>query len=213
MVVSVVSTLVHRKCPGWYCTDLRQVLKRGNRRNVVKKSKHQFLDEDLFRREMADVVPLKAPQTTDSKMPLTSTRQRRRESAVEDFTWPGLSSTDNTTHIEDEDGSSHRKNGVQIRTMQRLKRGRFPVGRQLDLHNLTVDAGHRVLLEFIADAQDKMLECVRVIHGKGLRSENGPRLRLMTRQVLRDHPRVLAFTPCKQADGGTGAMDVLLKTS
>jgi DNA-nicking Smr family endonuclease len=177
---------------------------------VVKKSKHQFLDDDLFRREMADVVPLKAPQTTDSKIPLTPTRQRRREPIVEDFTWPGLSATDNTTHIEDEDGSSHRKNGVQIKTMQRLKRGRFPVGRQIDLHNLTVDAGHRVLLEFIADTQGNMPECVRIIHGKGLRSENGPRLRLMTRQVLRDHPRVLAFTACKQADGGAGAMDVLV---
>jgi DNA-nicking Smr family endonuclease len=178
---------------------------------VVKKSKHQLLDEDLFRREMADVVPLKALQTTDSKMPLTSARQRRHESVAEDFTWPGLSSTDDRTHIEDEDGSSHRKNGVQIRTMQRLKRGRFPVGRQIDLHSLTVDAGHRVLLEFIADAQGNMPECVRIIHGKGLRSENGPRLRLMTRQVLRDHPQVLAFTACKQADGGTGAMDVLVR--
>ena len=207
MVVSVVC----HKCPGWYCTDLRQVPKRGNRRNVVKKSKHQILDENLFRREMADVVPLKAPQTTDSKIPLTLARQPKREPIPEDFSWPGLSSTDNQTHIEDEDDSSHRKNGVQIRTMQRLKRGRFPVGRQLDLHNLTVDAGHRVLLEFVADAQGNTLECVRIIHGKGLRSENGPRLRLMTRQVLRDHPRVLAFTACKQANGGTGAMDVLVR--
>lgn len=195
-----------------YCTDLRQVPKRGNRRNVVKKSKQQCLDDDLFRQEMADVVPLKAPQTTDSKIPLTSARQRRHKPIAENFSWPGLSSTDNNTRIEGEDGSSHRKNGVQIRTMQRLKRGRFPVDRQLDLHNLTVDAGHRVLLEFIADTQGDTLKCVRIIHGKGLRSENGPRLRLMTRQVLREHPRVLAFTACKQADGGTGAMDVLVKS-
>jgi len=178
---------------------------------VVKKSKHEFSDEDLFRREMSDVVPLKPTQTTDSKTPPTPARQRRRESIPEDSSWPGLSPTDDRTHIEDEDGSSHRKNGVQIRTMQRLKRGRFPVDRQLDLHNLTVDVGHRVLLEFIAEVQDKTLKCVRIIHGKGLRSEKGPRLKHMTRQVLRDHPRVLAFTACKQIDGGTGATDVLLK--
>ena len=180
---------------------------------MVKKSKHQILDENLFRREMADVVPLKAPKTTDSKIPLTRSHGRKRESIADDFSRPGLSEADDRTHIENEDGSSHRKNGVQIRTMQRLKRGRFPVGRKLDLHNLTVDAGHRVLLEFIADAQGRVPECVRIIHGKGLRSENGPRLRLMTRQVLRDHPRVLAFTACKQADGGSGAMDVLLKST
>ncbi len=178
---------------------------------MIKKSKHQYLDEDLFRQEMADVVPLKAQQTTNSKMPLTSVSQRRHESVEEDFTWPGLSTTHDKTYIESEDGSTHRKNGVQIRMMQRLKRGRFPVSRQLDLHNLTVDAGHRVLLEFIADAQGKIPECIRVIHGKGLRSENGPKLRLMTRQVLRDHPQVLAFTSCKQADGGSGAMDILVR--
>ena len=95
--------------------------------------------------------------------------------------------------------------------MQKLKRGRFPTDRQLDLHNMTVDAGHRALLEFIAATRGKTLECVRIIHGKGLRSENGPRLKLMTRQILRDHPRVLAFTVCKQADGGTGALDVLVR--
>jgi len=38
------------------------------------------------------------------------------------------------------------------------------------------------------------------------------RLKIMTRQVLRDHPQVLAFTDCKPADGGAGAVDVLLRS-
>ena len=97
--------------------------------------------------------------------------------------------------------------------MQKLKRGRFPVGEQLDLHNMTTEMGHKALLEFIADAQRSKIECVRIIHGKGLRSENGPRLKLMTRQLMRDHPQVLAFTACKPTDGGSGAMDVLLKST
>lgn len=85
--------------------------------------------------------------------------------------------------------------------------------RQLDLHSMTTEVAHRVLLEFVADTRSETLECVRIIHGKGLRSANGPRLKLMTRQVLRDHHQVLAFTACKQADGGTGALDVLLKST
>ncbi len=68
-----------------------------------------------------------------------------------------------------------------------------------------------VLLEFIADSQAGALQCIRVIHGKGLRSVQGPRLKIMTRQLLRDHPQVLAFTACKPADGGDGATDVLLR--
>jgi len=87
------------------------------------------------------------------------------------------------------------------------------IGAELDLHNMTSETGHSVLLEFIADAQSRSLESVRIIHGKGLRSENGPKLKLMTRQVLRDHPQVLAYTMCKPADGGSGAVDVLLKSS
>ena len=96
--------------------------------------------------------------------------------------------------------------------MQQLKRGRFPVSEQLDLHNMTIETAQTALLEFITYAQSKTPGCVRIIHGKGLRSENGPRLKLMTRQVLRDHPQVLAFSTCKPADGGTGAVDVLLKS-
>jgi DNA-nicking Smr family endonuclease len=180
---------------------------------VVKKPKQQFSDIDLFRQEMVGVVPLKAPQTTDSKTPRSLESTRRSKIVAADFSWPGLSSADDQSHQDTDDGSSHRKNGVQKRTMQKLKRGRFPVAGQLDLHNMSVEAGHRALLEFIAEAKSPALECIRVIHGKGLRSQNGPRLKLMTRQVLRDHHRVLAFTPCKQADGGTGAMDVLLKSS
>ena len=78
---------------------------------------------------------------------------------------------------------------------------------------MTTRMAHNVLLEFIADAQSDTLECVRIIHGKGLRSKAEPRLKLMTRQLLRDHPQVLAFTNCRIADGGDGAVDVLLKTS
>ncbi len=78
---------------------------------------------------------------------------------------------------------------------------------------MTTETAQTALLEFIAEAQGKSLESVRVIHGKGLRSEHGPRLKLMTRQLLRDHPQVLAYTSCKPADGGDGAVDILLKSS
>lgn len=182
---------------------------------MVKKSKQSFSGSDLFQQEMADVVPLRTTQTTDSKKPRKPVRQRRPDLLQERTSWSDLPSPGShpyaLPHTEDEDGSSHRKNGVKLKTMQKLKRGRFPVNRQLDLHHMTTAVAHRVLLEFVAETRGETLECVRIIHGKGLRSENGPRLKLMTRQVLRDHHRVLAFTTCKQADGGTGAVDVLLK--
>lgn len=165
----------------------------------------------MFRQEMGDVVPLRTPARSESKAPRTVKRKPVREgisATAKEF----LPSLDDSTHIDADDGSTHRKNGVQKRIMQKLKKGQFPVGEQLDLHQMTVKTGQKVLLEFIADAQGTKLECVRIIHGKGLRSENGPRLKLMTRQLLRDHPGVLAFTQCKPADGGSGAVDALLKS-
>ena len=87
------------------------------------------------------------------------------------------------------------------------------MGGQLDMHHMSVATAHDTLLDFISESQSRSLGCVRVIHGKGLRSSQGPRLKLMARQALRDHPQVLAFTACKPADGGSGAVDVLLKTS
>ena len=87
------------------------------------------------------------------------------------------------------------------------------MGAELDLHSMTTETAHSALLEFIAYAQSGSLESVRIIHGKGLRSEHGPRLKLMTQQVLREHPGVLAYTTCKPTDGGSGAVEVLLKSS
>lgn len=180
---------------------------------MVKKLKHPLLDEQLFRQEMAGVVPLKTSPTTDSK-PSRALNRARKTAAIPADSDPACPpSADDRTHIDAQDGSSHRKNGIQKRTMQKLKRGRFKVGAEIDLHNMTAQTAYTALLEFIADAQSRSLESVRIIHGKGLRSENGPRLKLMTRQVMRDHPQVLAFTACKPADGGDGALDVLLKSS
>ena len=177
------------------------------------KQKQQLLDEKLFRQEMAGVKPLKTVAKTESKRPRTRipTHLTAAGSATLDST--SLPASDELNDINAEDGSSHRKNGIQKRTMQKLRKGRFKLGAELDLHSMTLETGHSVLLEFITDATSRSLESIRVIHGKGLRSENGPRLKIMTRQVLRDHPQVLAYIQCKPADGGGGAVDVLLKSS
>jgi DNA-nicking Smr family endonuclease len=179
---------------------------------VVKKINSHSLDIDLFRQEMDGVVPLKTIPTTDSKPPRTHFQNRKPETGKNASSRPQAPSLRSQTHIQINDDPSYRKDGVQKRILQKLKRGQFRIGGQLDLHHMNTQTGQKVLLEFIADAQNNAFECVRIIHGKGLHSEFGPRLRTMTRQVLRDHPQVLAFNICKPADGGSGATDVLLKS-
>lgn len=117
---------------------------------------------------------------------------------------------DETGIINDHDGT-FRKDGVQKRLVQRLKRGHFPVNQQLDLHQMTTHTGSIAVMTFIEESQQLNFKCIRIIHGKGLRSPGGPKLKIMTHTMLQKHPGVLAFAICKPSEGGSGATDVLLK--
>lgn len=162
---------------------------------------------------MTGVTPLKTSATTESRAPRRAKTgpEPDKYSEITGHSVPG--SADYAGTIDAGDESSHRKQGIQLRTLKKLKRGRYTLGDELDLHNMTTPVAREALLEFIAKAQEHSHESVRVIHGKGLRSGNGPRLKLMTRQLLREHPQVLAYASCKPADGGEGAVDILLKSS
>lgn len=104
------------------------------------------------------------------------------------------------------------KPGYQTRIMKRLRRGHYSIADTIDLHHMDVATGKQVLLKFIEQSLERRHGCVRVIHGKGLRSKDLPRLKVMTNRILRKHPRVVAFASCRPVDGGTGACDVLLSS-
>ena len=79
-----------------------------------------------------------------------------------------------------------------------------------ELHHMEVDTAKSVLRDFIDFALKRHFGCVRIIHGKGLRSRGAPLLKVMTNRVLWKHPRVIAYASCRPVDGGTGATLALL---
>jgi DNA-nicking Smr family endonuclease len=100
---------------------------------------------------------------------------------------------------------------VQPGVLRRLRRGEYRVQREIDLHGLTVAEAKHALRQFLIRALEDQVRCVRVIHGKGLRSGNrGPVLKLAVGSVLRRTGAVLAYVSARQVDGGTGALYVLL---
>ncbi|NQV56873.1 MAG: Smr/MutS family protein [Rhodospirillales bacterium] len=112
--------------------------------------------------------------------------------------------------------------GVDKRTAQRLKRGRLDVEARLDLHGDTQDTAHRALAAFLDGAQNSGKRCVLVVTGKGgtvTDSETGRArqtgiLKEMVPRWLNQSPnreRVLSFTFAAAADGGSGALYILLK--
>ncbi|HTY56605.1 MAG TPA: Smr/MutS family protein [Candidatus Binataceae bacterium] len=101
------------------------------------------------------------------------------------------------------------------RLVVRLRRGEFPVQAHVDLHGMIQSAAKETLTSFVLESARKGLRTILVVHGKGLGSPGGrPILKHATAQWLSHGTLcgyVLAFTTARPADGGGGAMYVLLK--
>ena len=79
-------------------------------------------------------------------------------------------------------------------------------------YSMRRDEAREALADFLREVTRRGLRCVRIIHGKGLGSVNRePVLKGMVHKWLVQKDEVLAFCQAKAADGGSGALVVLLK--
>ena len=101
--------------------------------------------------------------------------------------------------------------GVRRREIVRLRRGRFDVEADLDLHGRTVAEAGATLARFLEESRRRGRRCVRVVHGKGFGSGRGPVMKAHVDRWLRDRSEVLAFCSAIPPHGGTGALYVLLR--
>jgi len=109
---------------------------------------------------------------------------------------------------------SYLREGYPPRLLRQLKRGQFSVQDEMDLHQMNVAAAQASIADFLADAHRRGLRCLRIVHGKGLRSKAaGPVLKVLTDRLLRRRDDVVAFASARPAQGGTGAVIVLLKNA
>ena len=104
------------------------------------------------------------------------------------------------------------RNGLAPQTLKKLRRGHWVIQDELDLHGLTSVEARELLVMFLHDCLRTGARCVRIIHGKGLRSKNRqPVLKTKVANWLMQRDEVLAFCQARQVDGGGGAVMVLLK--
>ena len=102
--------------------------------------------------------------------------------------------------------------GIQASSLQKLRRGHFPIEAILDLHGRTLVEASSQLRQFLQESQTAGRSAVRIVHGKGLGSiAHQPVLKSRVRQLLQEITFVLAFCSARPQEGGTGAVDVLLK--
>jgi DNA-nicking Smr family endonuclease len=107
---------------------------------------------------------------------------------------------------------SYLKDGHSPRLLRQLKRGQFSIADELDLHQMTAAVARAAVKGFLDASRRGGRLCVKLIHGKGLRSRaQGPVLKRLVDGLLRRRADVVAFASAKPAEGGTGATIVLLK--
>jgi DNA-nicking Smr family endonuclease len=172
----------------------------------------QPADEDvkLFREAVSDAQPLAAGDPAPRRpAPAPVARFRRAdEAAVLDESLLGNPEAEDGTG---QDLSFHRPS-VSPAVFRRLKRGEYSVREELDLHGLSATQARQALSEFLAEARDAGWHCVRIIHGKGLRSGHaGPVIKRRIGRWLTVRDEVLAYCSARPIDGGTGALYVLLR--
>lgn len=102
--------------------------------------------------------------------------------------------------------------GVPAHVLHRLKRGLYSVEAEIDLHGMSKLKAQRALHEFIVECARRNLGCVRIIHGKGMRSgPEGPVLKSSVRLWLTQWDEIVAYASAGHRRGGDGAVCALLR--
>lgn len=170
-------------------------------------------DASLFRAaigadagQVRPLPPAPPPPAPPKPKPSAKMARRDEDAAREEFRHMLVSA------LEAGDALSYRRDEIPPRVLKKLARGEYAAQEELDLHGLPAQAAEALLREFLRDCRAHGLGCVRIVHGKGRNSEERlPVLKNLVDRVLRQRADVLAFHSPPAAQGGTGAVLVLLE--
>jgi DNA-nicking Smr family endonuclease len=168
-------------------------------------------DED-FRKALAGVEPLAEPRRKPParRAPAPVPRQTQRdERAALAESLAGPVSLDDALDSGEE--LVYLSPGLGRDVLRKLRRGHWVIQGELDLHGMVRQQAAEAVAEFLHHCLRRGVRCVRIVHGKGLGSRNRePVLKgLLRKWLLREE--VVAYCQAPAAEGGSGAVLVLLK--
>ena len=171
------------------------------------------IERDRFRLTVGAVTPQAQGQRASLPRPAVAPEPRQRQLDEAKALAATLSDELDVSTLLDTDAAlSYRREGIGPDVLSRLRRGQWAIQRQLDLHGLRRDDARDALSAFIRQAERDGLRCVRVVHGKGNGSPGRePVLKDKVKRWLVQKDQVIAFTQASAADGGQGALLVLLR--
>lgn len=103
--------------------------------------------------------------------------------------------------------------GYREDIVNKLHDGKYAVQDRLDLHGYSVDEAETEIEGFLRASIKNGYRCIKIIYGRGLRSQKGPVLKKAVIKWLlsRYRKHMVAFVTARQCDGGLGALYVLLR--
>ena len=167
--------------------------------------------DESFRDAMRDVAPIKGHNRVEPyrppRAPIPAKRHEDERAVIEELARLTL---DDDAELEED--ASFLRPGLPRDIVRKLRRTHWVIQDTLDLHGLTGDEAVAQTAAFLAEARRRGIRCVRVVHGKGLRSVGRePVLRKRIRKILTRRDEVLAFVEPRAHHGGAGAVVVLLE--
>jgi len=167
--------------------------------------------DDEFRDAVRDVVPLRPSKRVEpQRKPLAPVPRKRHEDEQAVLDELAHLVLDDETEVEDD--SSYLRPGLPRDILRKLRRTHWVVQAHLDLHGLSGVEAAAETSAFLADCRKRGLRCVRIVHGKGLRSPGRePVLKRRIRKLLARRDDVLAFVEPRAIHGGGGAVVALLE--
>ena len=173
---------------------------------------------DDFRAAVGDVKPLPPPNRVEHPRerprPIPVKRLEDEHAVLEDLS--RLAHGYDVAGLDDmeiEDDALFLRPGLPRDILRKLRRTHWVIQDHCDLHGMVGDEAAIATAEFIAESKKRGLRCVRIVHGKGLRSRNRePVLKHRIRKLLMRRDDVLAFVEPRAREGGGGAVVVLLES-
>ena len=170
-------------------------------------------ERNFFANAVGQVLPLRrsghAAPARPRPAPLARQRERDDAAVLVEAISDGF---DAESLLDTDDALSFRRRGVGVDVVRKLRRGVWVLQGEIDLHGLRRDEARERLSAFLHEAIRSGKRCVRVVHGKGHGSPGKePVLKGKVKSWLVQRNEVLAFTYARAADGGHGALIVLLR--
>ena len=197
---------------------MRDALARAEReaREAARKAAEEQARADRERRQfeiaIGKVAPLKAPARADlRKTPPAALPLQRELDEARALAEAMSDEVDVESLLLTDDGLGFRRPGISLEVLAQLRKGKWSIQDQLDLHGLRRDEARDALGAFVRSADQRGLRCLRVIHGKGHGSPGRePILKSKVHRWLAQKHEVIAFAQAAGPQGGAGAVIVLL---